>query len=361
VTEGQLVVGWLLALWTAGLGLGRPGLHALPRLPRVTAIPVGLVAVGLLGWAVAREARLALIATLPVGVFLGVALATLVPRRPDGWWRLAPHIRGEELSIPGHEDAGALLLCPAGVQPAEGVCVVLAHGGGNDRLYGLWYLVDALVMRGHSVIAAHLPGHGKGGTDLFSLDAGRQRLDALVAEGRRRAAGRRLVLLGQSLGGALVLDLLVRHGEVDACVTVSAPSEVRLRPAVVAELRALLRAPIYRALAYANPAEALPAAGAFKRASFPVRVPAGQRYIDLFARAVAELDLLRSLGEASVACPTLLVHGAADGVVPVAQSHALAEALGDRAELRVLPGVTHLEPLLDRDVVGQVLTWIEGH
>lgn len=359
MTEGQLVVGWLLALWAAGLALGRPGLHALPRLPRVTAVPVGLVALGLLGWAIAREARLALVATLPVGAILGVGLAALVPRRPDGWWRRASQILGEELAIPGHEDARALFLGP----PAEsvGVCVVLVHGGGNDRLYGLWYLVDALVTRGHGVIAAHLPGHGKGGADLFSLDACRRRLDALVAEGRRRAAGRRLVLLGQSLGGALVLDLLVRRGDVDACVTVSAPSEVRLRSAVLAELRALVRAPIYRALAYANPAEALPAAGAFKRASFPVRVPAGQRYIDLFARAVAELDLVRRLGEASGSCPTLLVHGSADGVVPAAQARALAAALGERAELRVLPGVTHLEPLLARDVVGQVLAWIEGH
>jgi dipeptidyl aminopeptidase/acylaminoacyl peptidase len=43
----------------------------------------------------------------------------------------------------------------------------------------------------------------------------------------------------------------------------------------------------------------------------------------------------------AIGCPVLLLHGSADRVTPASQSQALAESLGDRAQLAIFPGQGH--------------------
>lgn len=43
----------------------------------------------------------------------------------------------------------------------------------------------------------------------------------------------------------------------------------------------------------------------------------------------------------TITCPVLIIHGGADPVTPVDESRALAEALGERAQLVILPGEGH--------------------
>ena len=57
--------------------------------------------------------------------------------------------------------------------------------------------------------------------------------------------------------------------------------------------------------------------------------------------------------------PTLLVHGTDDGVVPVAQARALADAMGPAADVILAPGVHHLDPLFDEALVEAVLRWLD--
>jgi len=366
---GLAAAGWCLTVQALGLALGLPGLHALPRqTPRWLGAPVALAAAVCWAWAVVSSLGWSwawvLPAALPAGAAAGVGLCLLVPRRPE-----RPFLPGggavswtsDEVRLQGDADAGALHLSPA--EAGAGAAVVLVHGGGNDRLYGLWHLAEVLLTRGHHVFVAHLAGHGRGGSDPFTLERCRRRLDALISAARERAAHRPLVLLGQSLGGALCLDRLARGPEgIDSVVTVSAPHELEQGALAAAKLRGLLSGSIYSALAFGNPWEVLPAGGGFKRGAFPVRLPAAgpASYVEAFVEAVAEMKLLDRLDGLGGACPVLLAHGARDGVIHCEQARQLAEVLGCGAELWVFPRVTHLDPLFDAQLVQQVVGWVDA-
>lgn len=54
-----------------------------------------------------------------------------------------------------------------------------------------------------------------------------------------------------------------------------------------------------------------------------------------------EVDVAASLAEGSA--PLLIIHGEADGQIPVEHAHRLAEAAGERAELWTIPGAGHGE------------------
>lgn len=270
-------------------------------------------------------------------------LGRLLARCPRGTRALPAELRD------GPSGEALWLQAPGGVR---GV-VVLAHGGGNDRLFGLWSLARAALQRGLSVLTAHLPGHGRAGDDTFCVAATRARLDALVAEARERSD--RVAVVGQSMGGAFALDQLARGRGADLTLAVSAPSHLRPRLAVLRELTVLARRTAWSTLSYVSPWNALPAVGRFRRRRFPVRVEHGRRYTEVFQAALAELDLPRRLSSAPATGPVWLFHGTADGVVPVDQARGLHEALGHRAaRLHLVPGGLHLDLLLRRDVVHRV-------
>lgn len=365
------VLAWSLALQTAALRCGLVGLHAFPsHVPRAAWPAPAFVVAALFGWLVAQPADtrwwLGLLAGVPVGALLAVAMAALVRRSPDGRWlsaerrsRTTPACDAHPLPLDGHPHAGALLLSPTDCFP-EATVVIVLHGGGNDRFFGLSYLFEQLLARGHRVMTAHLPGHGREGSEPFTLESCRRRADALVALAQRRFPRARVVLLGQSLGGALALDRLARGRGCDGVIAVATPAKLQLGSRLWRELAALVRTAIYRALAYGNVAEALPAAGSFKRTAYPVRVESHPSYVQAFASAIETMDLPRRLQSVRDGVPpVLLIHGARDGVVPPTDTRRLAAALGDRAEARVFDRVTHLDPLLDGEVVAQLVDWIE--
>jgi pimeloyl-ACP methyl ester carboxylesterase len=350
---------WMAVAFRANLW----GLHPLPRsLPRASWLLPAVAGSLLFGVGLSRMAGaaglLSAVAAIGLGGAMTVALSCLVVRDPCNQClvtrdpcELAP------LVVDGHQDGEPLFIRPRGW---TGCVVVLAHGGGNDRFFGFWYLIEVLLSRGHAVLTAHLPGHGQRGSDEFSVEAGRARLDALVTRGRELEGTRRVLLLGQSLGGSFALDLAARGGRVDAIIALSAPAELRVGIGVVRELRALSRRPVYRALRYGNAWQSLPAAGRFKRRSFPVRVPRHRPYLAAFTHALGELDLVRRLSQhPGGGCPILLVHGLQDAVVPVAQATALKVALGYRGELRLHARRSHLDLLYDRGVVEDIAQWIE--
>lgn len=295
---------------------------------------------------------------LATAAFLA-GMAGLWPRRPDRPY-LPPGLGGRVVStieLPDQPDAGALAVRGRANGASPRATVLLVHGGGNDRLFGLWTTIDVLIDAGFRVVTFHLAGHGVGGEDRFSLQAARERLDAVVADCRRRDEP--VILLGQSMGAALSLDLVARDGDVDGVVSVSAPCDLSVGPRVAAEALGLTRPWIYRALAHGSVYEVLPAAGSFRRGRYPVRVEPGRSYLDEFARAVARMELLpRLAGPLQRRYPVLVVHGDGDGVIPVDQGRRIASALGERADLRTYPRVTHLDPLFTPAVVRDILGWL---
>lgn len=351
VVAGALLA--VLAIQAAALAARAPGLHVLPRnLPRASALVPALLSLGALAWAVWHGQPAQAAVGFLAGAGLALALPALRPLHPDE--RLLE--KAQALELVGHGDAHAVLLRPAGT--SRGV-VLLCHGGGNDRSFALWHLVPRLLEKGFAVVLAHLAGHGRGGSDLLSLETFRSRFDALLEATRKSVDGPTL-LVGQSLGGALALDALARGTRVDGAVTVSAIVELDLGLGLLRELGMLGHAPAWNAVRHATLRELAPAAGPFGRERFPVRVAPGERYLDVFARILRELDLPRRLAQTRPGCPLLVIQGRDDGIVPVSQGRALATALAGRATYVELPGRHHLDPLFDDRVVEQVVEFVDG-
>ena len=264
----------------------------------------------------------------------------------DGYCERLRYRLGARIDERPLPDARALRFQPAAAPRAA---VALWHGGGNDRLWGFWYLIEALLSEGLAVATAHLPGHGPG-TDRCGVAATRDRLDALVAHAATLAP--RVAVVGQSMGAAFVLDRLARGEGADAVVAVSAPLALPLGPGVLGELGALFGPEARRSRQYVSAIEALPAVGPFRRGRFPLR--AEGPYLAAFRAALAELDLERRLAERAAASPTLLVHGTADGVVPFAQAARLRAAIGPAASLLAVAGGRHFNPVLRDEVVSAI-------
>jgi alpha-beta hydrolase superfamily lysophospholipase len=309
---------------------------------------LAIAAALLLGWA-AWAGGLQATGGIPAGLALAAALPCLRPLRPDA------HLLAKAIALDAGDDARAVALRP----DAPRATVLVAHGGGNDRAFGLWHLVAHLLDRQISVVLFNHAGHGREGSDRLDLGSFRARFDA-VLQAARASERQPIVAVGQSLGGACVLDAVARGAALDGAVTVSAVARLDLRLSVVRELAVLFHRPAWLPLRWATPLELAPAFGAFLRDRFPVRVAPGVGYLQVFAEILRQIDLPERLRHLSRPCPILLLHGASDGIVPVAQGRALAAALGPTAHLRELPGRHHLDPLFDDQVVRLIADFVDG-
>ncbi|MGC4113908.1 MAG: alpha/beta fold hydrolase [Myxococcales bacterium] len=348
---------WMLATMLAiqaGAVLARlPGLHLFPRAsPRALALLPALLAVGtaIQGWKIGSAP------TALAGVLFGLLAALLVPAlRP-----LDPDrellAKATSLEIAGHADAGTHVLRPAGCSRAV---VLVCHGGGNDRTFALWQAVPRLLERGFTVVLFHMAGHGRGGSDLLDVASFRARLDA-VREATAREIGGPIVALGQSMGGAAVLDAIARGVPLDGAVTVSAISKLELGWRVLRELAMVLHRPAWNAARHSSVLRLLPLPFSGNRRRFPVRVEGGGGHLPVFETMLRELDLERRLAETQVGYPVLLVHGTEDAIVPVEQGRALARALGAQAQYLELPGRHHLDPLFDDGLIDRIGDFVDG-
>jgi hypothetical protein len=175
---------------------------------------------------------------------------------------------------------------------ADRPVVLLLHGNGSSAADALDWL-RPLTARGYGVVAAEYRGYsanpGKPSEAGLAADA-----DAFLAHARALAGGRRVVVLGHSLGGGVAFGLARRH-RLDALVTVG--TFTRLRAMAPRIARALI----------------------------------ADRFDNL--AAVPALDE-----------PWFLVHGTADEVVPVRMGeelHRAAARAGKTGTSYVLPGQDH--------------------
>lgn len=249
-----------------------------------------------------------------------------------------------------------MLLRPLG-RKRGGAMVVIVHGGGSDRFYGLWYLIAFLLDRGHAVMTANLPGHGVGGKDHFTLRAARHRLDQMIAAVSAEEESSRVVLLGQSIGASLALDAVLRGAVVRAVVAVSPIVQLRVRWAMLGEFGAVGK-DVARALEFDRFESIIPAIGLFGRKRFPVRIAGSGSYVDEFAGAIRALRLVSRLKRGKCVPPLLIVHGERDGIVPVSQAQCLGRAVGV-VPLLVSEG-HHLDLLWNGSAVKRIERWIRA-
>jgi pimeloyl-ACP methyl ester carboxylesterase len=162
---------------------------------------------------------------------------------------------------------------------------------------------------GADLLALDYPGYGRSAGEP-SEAANLAAAEAALAWAVREHPDQPRIVCGWSLGAAVAIQLAARHPEaVDRLILLSPWSTLR-------------------ALA----GEHYPA--------FLVGALLRERYDSLAAAA-------------SIRCPTLVVHGEADTIIPIRHGEALARALGERARFVAMPDAGH------NDLLAEAGTWSE--
>lgn len=219
-------------------------------------------------------------------------------------------------------------------EPA-GTAVVLAHGfSGSSSSPGLRRVAGVLTRAGAGVVALDFRGHGRSAGvstvgDLEVLD-----LDAVVAWARLLGYAR-VVTVGFSMGGSVVVRHAAMLRGVDAVVSVSGPSRWYYRgtPAM-----RLLHRVVER-----------PSGRLVARVGLRTRIAAdGWDPLPAEPRALA----------ASIApVPLLVVHGTDDRYFPLDHAEQLAAAGGPTAQLWVEPGFGHAENAISSELTARIWAW----
>ncbi|MEU0174610.1 alpha/beta fold hydrolase [Streptomyces massasporeus] len=185
--------------------------------------------------------------------------------------------------------------------------VVLLHGAGNGSKERLVPLLAEFAAHGCHALAFDFSGHGESTGLLRELSLRRRFEQAVSVIDARAQVDGPLVLVGFSMSGQTVADLVRHYGERVAALGLCAPA------------------------VYAGEAWDVPFGSGDGRFSEIIRRPGSWR-------ATPALDVLRAFeGRAVLAVPDT------DEVIPPAVTEALSEALARRAQFthRELPGAGH--------------------
>jgi pimeloyl-ACP methyl ester carboxylesterase len=233
----------------------------------------------------------------------------------------------------------------------DGPPVVLVHGLGGAAVN--FADLAPLLARTHRVLVPDLPGHG--GTEPLPEPCGLGDLAGHVAATAEREGMLPAAVVGYSMGGVVALRLAVSRPEDVRALVLVAPAGIvsqtrraQIWLTVVAALRPARLAALARGAIARRPNLRVPVFGYWgvedPRALTPRSVlgflQAQREHADVRTAATALLrddprpDLER------VECPTLLVWGARDRLVPLDDGFEYARRL--RCPIRVVPAAGHL-------------------
>jgi pimeloyl-ACP methyl ester carboxylesterase len=193
--------------------------------------------------------------------------------------------------------------------PAAALMLYFHGNGENLETLRQAGLLDEISGLGVDLLAIDYPGYGRSAGEP-SEAANLAAAEAALAWARRERAGRQIVACGWSLGAAVAIQLAAGHpGEIDRLVLMS-------------------------------PWSSLPELAKEHYPGFMVAALLRERYDSVAAAA-------------AVRCPTLVVHGTADTIIPLRHGQAVAAALGGHARLAPVAGAGH------NDLLGVRRTWQE--
>jgi alpha-beta hydrolase superfamily lysophospholipase len=247
--------------------------------------------------------------------------------------------------------------------------VVIAHGasehGGRYR-----YVVERLVPDGFAVYAIDHRGHGRSGGTRAQLDRMRHvvaDLDHLIHDARAAHPGRKLFLLGHSMGGCIAIAYALAHQQKLDGLALSSP------------VAALAAAPLPLRLIAKGLSVVAPDLGVYEvEAAAVSRDPDEVRAYDedplvyrgkLPARTVQELSdtVARFAAEApTLSLPLLMLIGTADGLVPPDGGRMVHERAGSADKTLIeYDGFYHElfnEPAGERDrPLNDLADWLSAH
>ncbi|ALO94636.1 hydrolase [Streptomyces hygroscopicus subsp. limoneus] len=211
---------------------------------------------------------------------------------------------------------------------------VIAHGFTGDvdrphvrRVSG--------VLRGYgAVVTFSFRGHGRSGGRSTVGD--KEVLDLAAAVEWARGLGHaRVVTVGFSMGGSVVLRHAALHGGTDAVVSVSAPARWYYRgTAPMRRLHWLVTRPEGRLVG---------------RYGLRTRI----HHRDWDPVPISPVQAVPEIAPT----PLLVVHGDRDGYFPLDHPRMLAEAAGGHADLWVEPGMGHAEHAADDALMARIGHW----
>jgi len=197
--------------------------------------------------------------------------------------------------------------------------LLLAHGFTGSPA-SLRPLAELLVQRGFAVELVRLPGHGTHFRDMMGTRYEDWRGE--VSEGLARLAARseRVIALGLSMGGTLVLDL-VSAGATSVAGVVVINTPVLDRKGILVKLAPLIEhvLPLVPASAAGLTRNDIAKPGVTELAYSWVPAKAGNSLVREFPRIRKQLP--------SLSCPILVVYSRADHTVPPENSQAILRAV----------------------------------
>lgn len=244
--------------------------------------------------------------------------------------------------------------------------VVIAHGyAEHSGRYG--NVVDRLVPAGYAVHAIDHRGHGKSGGKRAYVDRMAHLwsdLDRFVNRVRDRHGGKKLKLLGHSMGGSIAFGYALRHPDKLSGIVLSGPAI----GAVVSPLQNLIVKAL-SALAPGLGTISLPPE-AVSRDPAVVEAYVNDPLVTIGkvpARSIAELTAAAKASAdraGAMRLPVLIQHGGQDLLVPPAANHALYDAIGSADKtVRIYDGLYHEiynEPEREA-VLDELVAWLKAH
>ncbi|POX52739.1 alpha/beta hydrolase [Streptomyces sp. Ru71] len=272
---------------------------------------------------------------MSIGPAGDVARSTVRPNRETGLrtptrtlLRTSDGVTIDALYDPG---SGA---CDTSAPPAGRLVFVVAHGftGEVDRPH-VRRVARALAHSG-AVVTFSFRGHGRSGGRSTVGD--REVLDLEAAVAWARELGHtRVVTVGFSMGGSVVLRHAALHGGTDAVVSVSAPARWYYRgTAPMRRLHWLVTRPAGRLVG-----------------RYGLRVRIHHREWDPVP--LSPVEAVPRIAPT----PLLIVHGDSDGYFPVDHPRMLAEAAGGHGELWLEPGMGHAENAAGGELLDRIARW----
>jgi pimeloyl-ACP methyl ester carboxylesterase len=253
--------------------------------------------------------------------------------------------------------------------PEDAPTVVLSHGFSQQQVTWAYQLRD--LMADHRVIVYDQRGHGRSGwAEHYTIDALGEDLHAVLEA--TLPAGDKAVLAGHSMGGISIMSWAKQYPDqlrqrAAAVVFVNtAASEIGLHVGVVGVPQRMHPMAKYvvrkRLLTLVRTRSRLPLRMlAFGVDPHPTHVDAVLKLISVatsrtlrsFIVALIDMDVTDALP--LITCPTVIVAGARDRLLPPVHNRRIGPRLPNLERMIMIPAVGHMGPWESREIVSGAL------